>query len=155
MKYVIFPAFHEWQIDPTRLVGFYPFHHGWQQSNSNLLRSSSSSSRSFRFKKVTTRGGKYSMVSDRAVFVHKHYLQYIPPTPPDQCQHLALSIVVSAMTSQSPVAVFSKPHTVRSSPKTFESLDDTDDLESSCQKWVETLGVEELPDQTATFVGQR
>lgn len=91
------------------------------------------------------------MVSNRALFVHKHYLQYIPPIPPNQCQHLALSIIVSTMTNKAPVAVMSNPHTVRYTSQQAK-LQAKENL--SCEEWVQIIGAKDLPSQTAAFVGQ-
>lgn len=132
-------AFQEWRLDPSRLVGFYPFHH-----HSTL----DSSTSEFQLRPVS-RGGTYSMVSDRAVFVHNLILRSIP-TPPKECQHLGMSIIVSSITSKPPVAVLSHPKTFQQSKRRDKEISS-----QSCQQWVDSLGTAQLPDQIATIVGSQ
>jgi hypothetical protein len=135
-------ALQEWCLDPTRLVGFYPFHfddHGGDEasvSGSGL--------------QPASRGGPYSMLSDRAVFVHSLILRSIPKIP-QECQHLGLSIIVSSMTSKPPVAVLSKPQSFHLKKSTRPVQKPTS---LACLQWIESIGATNLPDQISTIVGQ-
>ena len=140
-------AFHEWRLDPSRLVGFFPFHHSNLLENSQALRSN----HGFQLKRITPGRGDYSMLSDQAVFVHNLYLRSLPSVPA-QCQPLGLSIIVSYITSKPPVAVMSKPQAIRL-PKLGKIV--SPESSRGCQQWIRSIGVKQLPDQVATIVGQQ
>ena len=90
------------------------------------------------------------MMSDKALFVHNHYLRGLPVIPSQRCQHLALSILVSTMTSKPPTAVMSNPHLVKHQYGLGYSKEQTED----CQYWMDhVIGGAILPDTTATVVG--
>jgi hypothetical protein len=92
------------------------------------------------------------MVSDGAVFVHSLILRSIP-TPPQVCQHLGMSIVVSSITSKPPVAVLSNPQTFQQSKRKYQQISHQESL--ACQQWMQSVGEAHLPDQIATIVGNQ
>lgn len=138
-------AFREWRVDPTRLVGFYPFHHTAD------VDANEASSPEFQLRPVS-RGGTYSMVSDRAVFVHNLILRSIPSSP-RECEHLGMSIIASAITSKPPVAVLSNPQTFQQSKRKAKQMPYHES--QACRQWIESLGMVHLPDQIATIVGNQ
>lgn len=129
-------AFQQWRLDPARMVGFYPFHHHTESKASE-----------FHMRPVS-RGASYSMVSDRAVFIHNHILRSIPKAP-QECQHLGMSIIVSAMTSKPPVVVLAKPQTFQTNRKRKISKH----VNQACEQWIESIGAADLPNEIATIVG--
>ena len=139
-----FTAFQEWRLDPSRLVGFYPFHH--------QATAGPESDETFRLRQVSLGQGAYSMLSDRAVFVHNSYLRNFPAIP-DKCQRLGLSIAVSSVTSKPPVAVMSNPQTTRQPDRQSAMLSRA--ASEQCQEWMETIGKPKLTDQVATIIGHQ
>jgi len=145
--YLPFTAFREWRKDPSRLVGFYPYHHldAKQQQESSSLRSKPD----YRFRPVSRGEGAYSILADRAVFVHNLYLRSLP-SDPHNCQQLGLSIVVSSITSKPPIAVMSNPQTIQQAKKRIKMSEDDS---RKCQQWIQSTRAIQLLDQTATIVG--
>lgn len=138
-------AFQEWRLDPTRLVGFYPYHH---QASAAAV-SGTDREEPFQARQVSLGQGAYSMMSDQAVFVHHIYLRNFPEIPDDKCQRLGLSIAVSSITFKPPVAVMSNPlTTLQRSKRETATLPNV-----QCQKWMETIGDPKLKAQVATIVG--
>jgi len=140
-------AFQQWRQDPAQLVGFYPFHHQAKVSST----SSSRQKKQLELRPVTLGQGAYSMLSDRAVFVHNLYLRNLPSIPEDKCQRLGLSIAISKITEKPPVAVLSKPQTTRQQTVSANASRLVND---ECQEWIKTVGSPELEDQVATIVGK-
>ena len=113
-------AFHQWRADPARLVGFFP------------LRERES----------------YSLVSDRAVFVHRLYLdQTTTKGSSSKCQHLVLSARVSTMSTKHPVAVAAKPHLI-AQPKDVGGLECVPLL-------TKVIGMQSLPKAKTAYVGRQ
>lgn len=118
-------GFHEWKVDPTRLVGFLPLRNG--------------------------EDGAYSLLSDRAVFAHQLYLDSVTKEPTlnvvnPQCQHLALSAHVAALSLKSPVAITSKASDVTVQPLRADR---------GCVKQLtRATGLQSLPDTKITYVGR-
>jgi hypothetical protein len=73
-------GFQEWRRDPTRAVGFFP---------------------------LVLPDGDYSLLSDRAVFVHRALVTELSHSHP--CQEWALSARVSALSRKHPIGLASKP----------------------------------------------
>ena len=98
-------AFAEWKRDRRRVVGFF----GYRSIDS----SSGSKKRSkYDTTMVPSGSGPYSMVSDRAMFIHRRYLEVLPTKPESSsssCCHLLLSMQVVAASSRAPLVVRSKP----------------------------------------------
>lgn len=93
-----FAAFRTWRKDHRRLVGFFGFagSHSDDKAISNL-------------EPVSSGSGSYSFVSDRAVFVHKRYLDSLPETQKGTCCDVSLSLHVSVAFGKSPVVMKAKP----------------------------------------------
>ena len=92
------------------------------------------------------------MVSDRAVFVHNGILRSLPRLK-QECQRLEMSIVVSSITAKPPVAVVSNPqafqhHKGKDGQPKIRNQDRV-----ACQRWIESLGSTQLPNQIASIVG--
>jgi Glycosyl transferase family 64 domain len=92
-------AFSEWKIDPVRAVGFFGYHDNTQSS---------------------------SLLSDKAMFVHRLYLSpknssiMKVPVENNKCQHLALSAFVSSISLREPYLV-SPASVVTNNPQTARS----------------------------------
>ena len=72
-------AFHQWKLDPSRIVGFLP-------DNDQV----------------------FSQVSDQAVLVHRYYVSKMPQRMNDDpCQHFSLSVFITAISGKSPVVLIS------------------------------------------------
>ncbi|CAB9505595.1 64 protein [Seminavis robusta] len=139
-------AFSEWREDPSRLVGFYPFQHTSEADDGASLLSPYPD---FGLRSVSRATGPYSLVSDRAVFVHNSILRSLPSLP-TACQDLSLSIIASSMTKKPPVAVLSNPHAIRHSKR---SPVISNDQSRRCHEWLSSIGGLTLPSQKATIIG--
>ena len=120
-------GFSEWRRDPTRSVGFFPL---WQEDS------------------------RYSMLSDRALFVHRSFL----PTRTDSAtmattttrtlSHACQEWVISAR-----VAAVSQKHAIAMASKSAQRFHD-DAAHSSCNAVVaDALAVSDLPSTGKWFVG--
>jgi hypothetical protein len=121
-------AYHEWMLDPVRLVGFLPL---WDKDE-----------------------GSYSLLSDHALLTHTLYLDSIDNTSSLQseshCQHLAFSAYVTALSSKSPVAILS--NLGRAAPSKYKS----GSKQRECVKQLtEATGLHSLPETRTTYVGRQ
>lgn len=99
-------AFKAWKKDPTRLVGFF----GYQQTNDNPASFRGSSLSSSDFQPVTSGLSPYSLVSDRAVFVHTQYISSLPLyNDRSSCCQLLLSLQISAVSGKAPALIKANP----------------------------------------------
>lgn len=73
-------AFHEWKLDPVRLVGLAPL----------------------------CKTCRYNLISDSAAFIHRLFLKARPVLKDPTCQHLALSAQLAARTSKTPINVLAR-----------------------------------------------
>lgn len=126
-------------------MGFYPFHH-------KAAKAAKENDKKVQLRQVSLGKGVYSMLSDRAVFVHNSYLRNFPEFS-DKCQRLGLSIAVSSMTSKPPVAVMSNPQTTQQPDN--KTIKISKAASENCQDWMETIGNPKLKDQVATIVGHQ
>jgi hypothetical protein len=140
-------AFSSWREDPTRLVGFLPFQHSGDGEEN--IKSLPAGSPEFHLRSVSSGKGSYSMVSDKAVFIHNAILRSLPSLPTG-CDHLSVSAIVSFMTSKPPVAVVSKPLAIR-----YSTLIPSASEDRQCWQWVDSLGGIKLPRQQASIVGHQ
>ena len=112
-------AWNEWQLDPSKLVGFLPFQHSSDTS--------------------------YSLVSDEAALFHRFYLhtvQHAALSP--ECQKLALSAWVTAISHTAPIAMQSDPIFLRARVETPEKCS----LEA-----LQATGLSALPTSPASYIG--
>ena len=124
-------AFESWRSDPIRLVGFFGFH----QTNTN--EGYSTDGNQFGIEFVHFGSGPFSMVSDRAVFVHQQYLSALASLKQDSCCQVSLSLQVSIMSSKSPVLVQAHPREMLDTHASRSSRWDYCTNESECsQKYV-------------------
>jgi hypothetical protein len=144
------PAFRTWQEDPSRLVGFFPFRQTASDSGGN---------NDSGIERVSERGGPYSLLSDTAVFVHRLYVQSLPyirqPTP---CKTFLLSLQVSVVTAQPPVAVAAHPQELLGGEEPFTHLrgGGRDEKTSQCiLDWMLASGVTSLPNDAVRYIGSR
>jgi len=91
------------------MVGFFAFHYSLkkQPGNQQIL------------EKVSNYGNSYSMISDRAAFVNKSYLNLIYSTTKEgaPCDNIELSIKISSLTGKAPLRVIGTfPETRSSEP---------------------------------------
>lgn len=91
-------AFKTWRRDPRRLVGFFGF--TGYQSNGKTTTS---------LKPVPFGSGPYSFVSDRAMFVHREYIDSIPDIQQNTCCDVSLSLHVSVAFGKSAVMMKAEP----------------------------------------------
>ena len=139
-------AFYAWREDPTRLVGFFPYQHSREGEDNGTLLSGSSE---FQLHSVSSGKGSYSLVSDKAVFIHNAFLRSLPSLPTG-CQHLSMSAIVSFMTSKPPVALVSNARTIRQLNRIPSASENR-----RCQQWVKSLGVYKLSREQASIVGHQ
>ena len=101
------------------------------------------------------------MVSDRAVFVHKLYLNsFQSTTAVDDCQSVSLSIHVTAISGKAPIAIASKPQEMRHAASfgPYSSLykygQGSKGATDKClERWIEGHNLQDLPNEEWTFIG--
>jgi hypothetical protein len=96
-----FAAFVEWKRDPRRVVGFF----GYRTIESTDYPNESSGA--LETELVPSGSGSYSLLSDRAMFIHPRYFDALPMAT--SCCHLLLSMQVTAASSQAPIVIRSLP----------------------------------------------
>jgi len=102
-------AFEIWKQNPDRMVGFFPYHYNQSPQNlSNLFTHPY---------KLTPTQRNYSILSDRASFLHRLYLRTMEPwmTSETPCKSIALSLKIASISNKSPMVVASKPLQIQSS----------------------------------------
>jgi hypothetical protein len=126
-------GFSEWKIDPVRVVGF--FSDGESNSPS-----------------------QYSLLSDRAMFVHRLYLSTPPvlsfqsPIIQEECQHLALSAYLAALSSHSPLLI-STTSVNKSNMLKREEIRPASSMEC-VPILLRATGIEAIPTVPTSFIGQ-
>jgi hypothetical protein len=96
-------GFVEWKRDPRRIVGFF----GYRFTVSDDM--PESPTRGLQAEQVPSGSGPYSLLSDRAMFIHSRYIDALPKSKGTPFCHLLLSMQVTAMSSQAPVVMRSRP----------------------------------------------
>jgi len=96
-------AFIEWKRDPRRMVGFFGY-----RAFDNTGRPNKSYG-ALGTELVPPGSGSYSLLSDRAMFIHPRYFEAVPIVAEAACCHLLLSMQVSAVSSQTPLVMRSTP----------------------------------------------
>ena len=123
-------AFQAWKKDTSRLVGFFGFRQKRLDGTAFRFRSAS-----IDFEPVPSGLGSYSLVSDRAVFVHNLYLSSIPKqSHDDNCCHLLLSSQVSAVSSKAPIVIKANPRELMNTDSRNGFLVGTDPERSECNR---------------------
>eukprot|EP00550_Attheya_septentrionalis_P004348 CAMPEP_0198281340 /NCGR_PEP_ID=MMETSP1449-20131203/1310_1 /TAXON_ID=420275 /ORGANISM="Attheya septentrionalis, Strain CCMP2084" /LENGTH=435 /DNA_ID=CAMNT_0043977089 /DNA_START=423 /DNA_END=1727 /DNA_ORIENTATION=+ len=108
-------AFKVWKQSPDRLVGFFPFSHERESRSWTSIGH-------FGLEEVKAGEGDYTLVSDRAVFVHRLFLGSSNILPSfggaavhQPCDSVALSVRVTAISSKPPIAISASPMDLNSS----------------------------------------
>jgi hypothetical protein len=103
-------------------------------------------------------GGPYSIVSDRAVFVHHFYIDSLPSYSTDSCCQTLLSMQLSVASEKSPVVMKANPRELLQIKDSTTSLRRSSDTQaSSCiskciTDWMQRHGVESLPHADASVL---
>jgi hypothetical protein len=145
-------AFQTWRTDPSRLVGFFGFRPTGSEKSSR-----SAANPEIGLEPVPIGSGPYSLVSDRAVFVHRLYLDSIPSRKDLSCCQVLLSLQVSAASAKSPVVMRANPRELLDSNSMSSLLrggHDISDCSSSCiTEWSRSSGMDGLRDESANILG--
>lgn len=146
-------AFEIWKQNPDRMVGFFPYHykHNIHQNYvSNIFTSPYT---------LTNKQNNYSILSDRASFLHRLYLRTTlePWTSNTPCKSIALSLKITSISNKPPMVVASKPLQIQSSAskRRFYERQHEEWLRScnGClSKFMRFLGLESLPNDHRLFV---
>ena len=117
-----------WTENPDRAVGFFPYRHysypireRQDFDNSSSTVSATSNERIWALESIKSVGYPYSLMSDRAVFVHRRFLHskfYSIAQEVGEghsCDHFLLSMAVSSESRKPPVGVVSHPSNMRTS----------------------------------------
>ena len=124
-------TFKTWKRDPRRFVGFF-----------------GSSSHVSKHDGALELDGVYSILSDRAAFVHRRYLDAFSPFGEDSCCDSLLSMRVS-LTSKKP------PVLMKARPQYTQTIENQDHLcVSRCEEYLARFGgLQSLPDSDAVILG--
>jgi len=107
-------AFHIWKQNPERMVGFFPYHYQ-EQSNSPVtwtLPKFHIFKSPYKLTDIQNKLHTYSVMSDRASFIHRLYLRTTLDTwmSSSPCGSIALSLKITSMSRKPPMMVAnSKP----------------------------------------------
>ena len=93
----------EWKRDPRRLVGFF----GYRRLDSMDIPTVSSAS--LETERVASGSGPFSLLSDRAMFIHQKYLDATQFSRETSCCHLLLSMQIAAGSPRAPIVMKSRP----------------------------------------------
>eukprot|EP00978_Attheya_sp_CCMP212_P032295 scaffold125465_cov49-Attheya_sp.AAC.2 len=152
-------AFKVWKQSPDRLVGFFPFSHERETRSWTSIGH-------FGLEEVKAGEGDYTLVSDRAVFVHRLFLGSSNILPSfggaavhQPCDSVALSLRVTAISSKPPIAISASPMDLNSS-NIIQKLRKNDDQRRNDKSamclasWMAGLDTMDLPTESVTFVGR-
>ena len=102
--------------------------------------------------------GHYVVLSSRAAFVHKEYLESFHSAGDNACHQFALSIHCTAVSSKAPLAVAADPQEQRTSDL-VHSLGSRripwkqEEVSSCLWQWVEGHEMKALPTEDSTYLG--
>lgn len=129
-------GFAEWKVDPVRVVGFFSDH------ENNL-------------------SSTYSLVSDRAIFVHRIYLSTRPaltlknPVALKECQHLALSAYIATVSSHSPLLLSPSASIQQTSNMQWQPYGRSTESTTDCVAVLQqAAGFQSIPTVPTRFIGQ-
>lgn len=152
MSPVIVIGFHLWQLNPDRMVGFFPYRHAVSKLQP-LLEYTISATTS----PISPGSGQYELISSRAAFVHKEYLESFDSTEDSSCRPFALSVHCTSISAKAPLAVAADPQEQRTSdivPLLSHRHQWTRDEVSSClTEWIEGHDIVSLPSEESTYLG--
>ena len=108
----------------------------------------------------------YSLLSEKAMFVHKLYLNSLPMHQPLSCQEVLLSLQVAAISHKPPVAVVSHPrvllddasaemHQSKSSLRRGKQDSERKREKQCVQEWIQASGMKNLPTEMSKYIGSR
>lgn len=142
------------------MVGFYTY---------DLVPNGSSAS--FGLGEISRGKGRYSVVSDRAAFVHRSYLTSISAKAATnaasewstkrtdesavaRCDSYSLSLAVSAVSSKAPISVAAEPLELRSASPSSSNGNSVSSSSAECLLGVASaLGMHILPSEERVYVG--
>lgn len=135
-------AFRTWKKDPRRIVGFFGFPSGNTSSNVESWNHG-------------TMVGPYSIVSDRAAFIHSHYLDALAPFSDEPCCENLLSVQVSLASRMPPLLMKTNPRQIVDTTQT-QSMhlgSDQDTCYERCQGHISRIsGLHSLPNSDASIL---
>lgn len=144
-------AFALWRKNQDRMIGFFPF-------LDRKAGETPQESPGFSLEPVRRGGGQYSLVSSRAAFIHRVYIESFTADENDLCQHVALSIHSTAISSKPPLAVAAQPQELRASalspsPRVSITSSGQPGTGSCLRYWIEGHSMKSLPMEEATYLG--
>jgi hypothetical protein len=145
-------GFRLWRLNPDRMVGFFPYRHAipYPQPLFEYTTSATASP-------IALGSGKYELISNRAAFVHREYLESFDSIEDSACRPFALSVHCTAISAKAPLAVAADPQEQRASdiaPLLSHRQQWTRDEVSLClAEWIEGHDIESLPSEESTYLG--
>jgi hypothetical protein len=142
------------------MVGFYTY---------DLVPNGSSAS--FGLGEISRGKGRYSVVSDRAAFVHRSYLTSISAKAATdaasewsakradessvaRCDSYSMSLAVSSVSSKAPISVAAEPLELRSASPTSSNDKSVSSSSAECLLGISSaLGMHVLPSEERVYVG--
>lgn len=109
---------------------------------------------------VPSSGSRYSIISDRAAFVHKSFLPLVSPTAESgPCTDVSLSLQVTSVTGKPPMQVMTTSKELRSSGavRQYRRLVEREKLQDSrvCFKsLIERFGLKDLPFEELKYTSE-
>ena len=141
------------------MVGFYTYD----------LVPTETNSASFELGEVSRGKGSYSVISDRAAFVHRSYLTSISAKAAmdaasewsakrtkdlsAECDSYALSLAVSAVSSKAPISVAAEPLELRSASSSTKQNSVSSSSAECLLGITSALGMQTLPSEERVYVG--
>mmetsp|Transcript_15610 Transcript_15610/g.23111 ORF Transcript_15610/g.23111 Transcript_15610/m.23111 type:complete len:544 (-) Transcript_15610:259-1890(-) len=148
-------AFKVWTHNPDRMVGFFPYQH--KEAETMSFASMGSSNDNWVLEEVQRGRGEYTILSDRAAFVHKDYITShlsAVRTGFGPCDTFGLSLGITSTSFKPPIAVLADPLELRSSNYSREGRKRKIEGSEECLPGLmESLDLPDLPLQHITYIG--
>ena len=157
-----------WTKSPERAVGFLPFRHEkllnqeMQHIDESLPKSLVSAS-GWVIESIQSIGHPYSLLSDRAMFLHRRYLHSDFLSVAQEtgkgrpCDHLLLSMTVSSISRKPPIGVLSHPVDMRTSHMMQQrreiEINAINEMSQCLIDVMEVLGLNDLPLEESMYLG--
>lgn len=138
-------AFNTWRRDPRRIVGFFAYNNNASGSSNRIGAVAGSAA-----------DAQYSLVSDKAAFVHNQYLSAFESfSTAERCCPVLLSMQVSLTSQLPPVLMKSKPRElVDMSSNTGDSSQFAACSSQCTQDWLRLGDLQQLPGSEVAVLGQ-
>jgi hypothetical protein len=149
-------GFHLWQLNPDRMVGFFPYHHSAVGRHYSLDYSMSRPSFDYQTVPVSPGKGTYELVSSRASFIHIGYLKSLVPTN-DVCRQFALSVHSTAISHKAPLVVAAHPREQRTSDLAGflpQQVWNQEKMATCLREWIEGHAITDMPSERVTYLGR-